>query len=1004
MRRLALLLTGPLLLLAVALPADSIKFNRDIRPILSENCFACHGPDKNARQAGLRLDRRDEAVAKGAITPHDTAGSKLVARIRADQEMLRMPPVWSDKKLTAEQQQTLVDWIEQGAEYEAHWAYLPPERPEAPAGGEAVDFFIGKGLKEKGVSPVGEADRRTLARRLSFDLLGLPPEPEVVEALVEDRRPQAYEKLLDRLLASRHFGERMAVHWLDLVRYADTVGFHGDVAVNVYPFRDYVIRSFNENKPFDEFTREQIGGDLIPGAGVDQLVAGAYNRLSRMTNEGGSQAKEYLAKYAADRVRTTSTVWLGSTLGCAECHDHKFDPFATKDFYAMQAFFADIEEEGVFSGFGDWGSKIQVPSREVRETIAGIDKRIEGLREQGRGKLEAHDDNLRKFAGRLKNNLDSWTLLEPSSVTNDCSDPNVEGCDTFDLLSEGGVIRLREKGELKTLTVVEKAEVPLNPGRMTSLMIEVFEAENSMDFFLAEFEVDLLREGEPARSIPIKTFLPDWESVDLMLRSTIDGNHHTGWGGKPCEEGVRRAVFVLAEAIEARRGDRLVVTTIFDRIFGLKGFALEHRLWAGNADVPEVPPGDNLRSALASDGDWSAAERKQIAKAFARATEHNANYLAISELKRQKKTLIDSADQCLVTKAVEPREIRILPRGNWMDTSGEVVEPQAPHFLPAIAATGKRLTRLDLADWLVDRENPLTARVFVNRLWKMFFGTGISKVLDDIGSQGEPPVNQELLDWLAVEFMESGWDVKHTIRTMLLSKAYRRESEPSEALEQADPSNRLHGRQTARRLEAEFIRDNALKVSGLLNDKVGGRSAKPYQPADYYIELNFPKRRYHADVNENQFRRGLYVHWQRTYLHPAMMAFDAPSREECAADRSVSNTPLQALTLLNDPTFVEAAKAFGARILGSGEPGDAKRLDFAFREAFSRNADPREREVLLGLLEQQRQYFKSKPSQAVDLLETGISKVPPDLEAAELAAWTTIARALLNKHEFVMRY
>ena len=1004
MRHVNLLFISSLLVFTAALPAESPRFNRDIRPILSENCFACHGPDKNTRQAGLRLDQRDVALAKGAIKPGDIEGSKMVARIRSDQEALRMPPVWSDKKLTAEQKQTLVEWVRQGAEYEGHWAYLPPERSEAPGSAEAIDFFIGKGLAGKGLAPVDEADRRIVARRLSFDLTGMPPEPALVDAFEKDRDPRAYEKLLDRLLASPRFGERMAVHWLDLVRYADTVGFHGDVAVNVYPFRDYVIRSFNENKPFDVFTREQIGGDLIPGAGPDQLVGSAYNRLSRMTNEGGSQAKEYLAKYAADRVRTTSTVWLGSTLGCAECHDHKFDSFATKDFYAMQAFFADIEEEGVFEGYGDWGSKIQVPSLESRETIAGIDKRIEELRAQGRGKLDADDENLREFAGRLRANLESWKVLDPSSVTNDCSDPNIEGCDTFDLPNEEGVIRLREKSEIKTLTVVEKAEIPLDPGRVTSLMIEVFEAENSMDFFLAEFEVDLLRDGEPARSIPIRTFLPDWESFGVMLRSTIDGNHHTGWGGNPCEEGVRRAVFVLEDAIDAREGDRLVVTTIFDRIFGLKGFPLEHRLWAGNADFPEVPPRDELRPALMSEGDWSAADRKRLEKAFARAGEANANYLAISKLERQKKTLIDSADECLVSKAVEPREIRVLPRGNWMDTSGEVVEPQAPRFLSTIPSTGKRLTRLDLADWLVDRENPLTARVFVNRLWKMFFGTGISKVLNDIGSQGEPPVNQELLDWLAVEFMESGWDVKHTVRAMLLSKAYRRASEPNEALAQADPSNRLHGRQTPQRLDAEFIRDNALKVSGLLNDKIGGRSAKPYQPPDYYIELNFPKRRYHADVNENQFRRGLYVHWQRTYLHPAMMAFDAPTREECTADRSVSNTPLQALTLLNDPTFVEAARAFGARILGSTSGGDAERLDFAFQEAFSRRADPRERDVLLELLEQQRNYFEADSSQAAGLLETGISEVPSDLETAELAAWTTIARALLNKHEFVMRY
>ena len=1004
MQRLTLLFVSSFLLCAAsALPAEPLRFNRDIRPILSEKCFACHGPDKNARQAGLRLDQRDQAVAKGAIKPGDIEGSKLVARIRADQETLRMPPVWSDKKLTPEQAQTLVEWVKQGADYEGHWAYLPPERSETRPGAEAVDFFIDKGLDEKGLSAADEADRPTLARRLSFDLTGLPPEPALVAAFEQDRDARAYEKLLDGLLASPRFGERMAVYWLDLVRYADTVGFHGDVAVNVYPFRDYVIRSFNENKPFDEFTREQIAGDLIPGRGVDQLVASAYNRLSRMTNEGGSQAKEYLAKYAADRVRTTSTVWLGSTLGCAECHDHKFDPFATKDFYAMQAFFADIEEQGVFEGYGDWGSKIQVPSREARETIASLDKRIEKLRGAGRGKLDASDENLRNFAARLKSNLESWTILGPSSVTNDCSDPNVEGCDTFELTSEEGVIRLRETGELKTLTVVEKAEIPLDPGRLTSLMIEVFEAENSMDFFLAEFEINLLRGGEAARRIPIKTFLPDWEEPDAMLRSTVDGNHHTGWGGKPCEEGVRRAVFVLDEAIDARNGDRLVVTSVFDRIFGLKGFALEYRLWAGNADVPDLPPSEELRPTLGN-ADWTPRQRAALLKGFTRATDGNANYLAIRTLEREKKTLIDSADQCLVTKAVEPREIRILRRGDWMDTSGEVVKPQAPHFLGPIPTNGKRLTRLDLADWLVDRGNPLTARVFVNRLWKMYFGTGISKVLNDIGSQGEPPVNQELLDFLAVEFMESGWDVKHTIRAMLLSKAYRRTSEPSEALTRADPYNRLHGHQTARRLDAEFIRDNALKVSGLLNPEIGGRSAKPYQPADYYIELNFPKRRYHADVNENQFRRGLYVHWQRTYLHPAMMAFDAPTREECTTDRSVSNTPLQALTLLNDPTFVEAAKAFGARILGSTSSGDADRLDFAFQEAFSRKSDPREQQILLELLARQREYFGADSSQAVELLATGISKIPEKLQTVELAAWTTVARALLNKHEFVMRY
>ena len=996
-------------LLAISLQAAPIGFNRDVRPILSENCYPCHGPDKNARQAGLRLDRREEAVARGAIDPGKPGASKLAARIQTKQDALRMPPVWSDKKLTDEQKATLVEWVEQGAEYESHWAYIPPERSEAPAGPAAIDHFINEKLNAKALAPVQTAGRRTLARRLSFDLLGLPPDPDVVEEFVEDKDPAAYGKLLDGLLASPHFGERMAVHWLDLVRYADTVGFHGDVAVNVYPFRDYVIRAFNDNKPFDEFTREQLGGDLIPGATIEQQVASAYNRLSRMTNEGGAQAKEYLAKYAADRARTASTVWLGSTMGCAECHDHKFDPFWTKDFYALQAFFADIEEDGVFQGYGDWGSKIQVPSAEARKEIASIDARVPDLRGAGENELPPADENLQQFAAQMGESLRSWKLLKPASVSADCSDPNVEDCETIEPRADAaGYIHLSAENSSKPLTVVEQAEIPLTPGRITALQLEVLEAEYSMDFFLAEFQVRLVREGQPARRIGIQSFVPDWEAPGSMLRKTVDDNHHTGWSGDPCEEGTRRAVFVLDEELEVSDGDRLVVTTIYDRNFGLTGFALRQRLWSTDSAFPEVPPRDELRSAFKQPS--TASRRSALAKIFESTTRRNQNWEQIRKLERSKKTLIDNADETLISQSVEPREIRVLPRGNWMDTSGEVVEPRAPHFLSQIPASGKRLTRLDLGNWLTDRENPLTARVFVNRLWKLFFGTGISKILDDIGSQGETPLNQELLDWLAVEFMDSGWDVKHIIRTMLESETYRRSSEPSAALLESDPYNRLHGRQTSRRLDAEFIRDNALAVSGLLNRRIGGRSAKPYQPPGYYEELNFPKRIYHPDLNENQFRRGLYTHWQRTYLHPSMLAFDAPTREECTAERSISNTPLQSLALLNDPTYVEAAKAFAVRVLGfaATEPSSttqaADRIRFAFQQAFSREPDPSESELLLELLDRQRHYFAAKPSAAAALISTGMSKVPAELDVTEIAAWTMLTRALLNKHEFVMRY
>ena len=988
---------------AVPLLGEDIRFNRDIRPIFSDNCFACHGPDGNARQANLRLDRREVALEKQAIVPGDPAASKLVAKIRHDNEVLRMPPAYSGKSLTDRQKSLLVDWIEQGAEYERHWAYIPPERPGAPDGSAAIDHLVAKRLEAAGLEPAGQADMRTLARRASFDLTGLPPSPEQAQQLETDSSPGAFKRFVDRLLDSDHYGERMAVHWLDLVRYADTVGFHGDVAVNVYPYRDYVIRSFNENKPFDEFTREQLGGDLVPDPSLEQRVASAYNRLGRMTNEGGSQAKEYLAKYSADRARTVSTVWLASTMGCAECHDHKFDPFLAKDFYAMQAFFADIEEEGVFAGYGDWGEKLLVPGARAQERIADIDARIAALREQGTDRLPATDENLETFAKDLRASLANWQLLEPAEVRNDCSDPDIWDCEKFSIVTDDEGFagpRYGEDGNPSKLAQVVESD--LGPGRVKSLLLEVAAAEDCDDFFLGEIEVRWLRPGEPPLRVSIESMVPDWDDGSAALQSLEDSNHHTGWTGDPSQQGVRRAVFVFEQALEPRAGDKLQVISYYDEIFGLHGISYRQRLWVTGEDSFNLPVEDSEKSLLRADS-WAGDERGAIERLFARRTARNSHWKAIRDMEREKKRILDHADETLVTKAIEPRTIRVLPRGNWMDDSGEIVEPQAPSFLRQIEEGG-RLNRLDLADWIVDRDNPLTARVFVNRLWKLFFGTGISKVLDDLGSQGEPPANPELLDWLAVEFMESGWDVKHIVRTMLLSETYWRSSEPTPELRAADPDNRLHGYQTAKRLDAEFIRDNALLVSGLLNDRVGGRSGKPYQPSGYYKELNFPKRVYHADTDSNQYRRGLYTHWQRTYLHPAMRAFDAPSREECAADRAQSNTPLQSLVLLNDPSYVEAAKALAVRILGADAADDAERMDFAYRLAFSRAASREEREVLLGLLGRQRARYSASAEEARELLAVGMRPVPTSFADAEVAAWTSVSRALMNKHEFVMKY
>lgn len=999
------LVAALLLACGVGPAAERVEFNRDVRPILSENCFACHGPDGNARQADLRLDRREDAMARGVLQPGDASASRLVQRIHQENLALVMPPVATDKKLTGEQKEILSEWIAQGAEYQEHWAYLKPQRPSAPPGPPGIDHLVDLRLEERGLRPVAEAGRRTLARRLSFDLTGLPPDPSLVDAFVGDAAPGAYERLLDALLDSPHYGERMAVHWLDLVRYADTVGYHGDTAVSVYPFRDYIVRSFNENKPFDEMTLEQLAGDLLEEPTPWQLVASGYNRLSRMTNEGGSQAKEYLAKYASDRVRNISTVWLGSTLGCAECHDHKFDPFLAKDFYSMAAFFADIQEEGVFSGHGNWGSSVRVLAPAARREMDRVEQRLAELKPAADPPPEVPERALGEFAAYLREDLLRWKVLDPERVWADCTHPDFDQCGRFALEEEAdGVVRVTLSGDKKPSKSIHRAEIALSPGTLTAVALELYPTGDYSSFYLSEFEVRLLgRERWPVR-VSLAGLVPDREEPGSMLRDTLDDNYHTGWSGKWENDSSRSALFAFGAPLRPRAGERLQVTLIGYQQGGL-GLPSRFRLLGTDAAFPEQPATGTLRSAVLADGELSDPQRAALLEAYNSFGAFRPDWREIRALERSKKVLLDGAGQSLVAKAVdEPRPMRILPRGNWMDDSGEAVEPQVPQFMGPLATDGRRLSRLDLARWVTDPDNPLTARVFVNRLWKMFFGTGLSKILDDLGSQGEPPANQELLDWLAVEFVESGWDVRHIVKTMLLSDAYRRSSEPSDELLAEDPYNRLHGRQTMSRLDAEFVRDNALAVSGLLNRAMGGPSVKPYQPEGYYKELNFPKRVYEADFNTNQFRRGLYTHWQRQYLHPALMAFDAPAREECAAERGVSNTPLQSLVLLNDPSYVEAARAFAARIVRDGGRSVAKRIDFAFREAFSRPPLAAERAVLLGLLERHRKQFRADPDSAEQLLATGISRLPAGVSVPELAAWTSVARALYNKHEFLMRY
>ena len=824
MRRILFSITLSVFALPALAAEPAVDYARDIEPILSEHCYACHGPDSAKRKAKLRLDRREEAI-KVAIKPGKSAESPLLKRISSSDADERMPPPDSNKKpLTAHQIQLIKNWIDQGAKFAPHWAYVKPVPPQPPmAGGDwarnAIDQFVAVEHRRRGFQPAPEADRVTLIRRLYFDLIGLPPKIEDVDAFVQDKSPDAYEKLIEKLLGSKHFGERMAMYWLDLVRYADTGGYHSDNHRDVTPYRDYVINAFNSNKRFDQFTIEQLAGDLLPNPTTEQKIASGYNRLLQTTEEGGAQPKEYAAKYAADRVRNASVVWLGSTMGCCECHNHKYDPFTTKDFYSLAAFFADIQEKAV--GRQD---QTLLPSPKQAEELKKLDARL---------------------------------------------------------------------AEIKA-----KFEKP-NP---------------ELDAAQAKWEAEVKRKKEK---------LPKAVNDALAL-------------------------------VPAKRTAKQKQTI--------------------------------------------AAHYRAIAPLLASLRAEQA------EIQRRRDELVRQIPSTLISVSGPPRTVRVLPRGNWLDESGEIVQPHAPEFLvPPGTGRSTRLTRLDLAHWFTSPDNPLTARVFVNRLWKIMFGQGIVKSLDDFGTQGYPPTHPQLLDWLATEFIQSGWDVKHMLTLMAMSATYRQSSVCSKELREHDPGNQWLARQNCFRLDAEVVRDTALSIGGLLSTHIGGPSVKPAQPAGYWSFLNFPVREWQKDSGERQYRRGLYTYWCRTFLHPAMLAFDAPSREECTVERPRSSTPLQALVLLNDPNFVEAARAFAERILQEGGPSDAERLNWAYRQALSRSPRSEEASVLMELLAKHRAEFAKDADGAKKLLGVGDWPVPKGMSASELAAWTSLTRVILNLHETITR-
>ncbi len=1000
-----------------------VVYNRDVRPILSENCFQCHGPDRNKRQAGLRLDQREGALAQQAIVPGKPEESKVLSRIFATDTDVVMPPVATHKQLTPVQKAILRRWIAEGAAYQPHWAYIAPVRPAVPKilsqpgliVRNPIDAFILDTLRRKHIAPSPPADRALLIRRVTLDLLGLPPTPQEVQAFVADRSPNAWEKVVDRLLASPHYGERMAVPWLDVVRYADTVGFHGDQNQNAWAYRDYVIAAFNQNKPFDRFTQEQLAGDLLPHPTPEQLTATCFNRLNMVTREGGAQPKEYLAKYAADRVRTVSMTWLGSTMGCCECHDHKYDPFTQRDFYSMASFFSDLKQWGVYADYAytpnpdlrGYNNDYPFPP-EIKVQSAYLKQRIE--RQQGRlGEIAAQtgaklrQDPAQQEAFRrwltgandfLKQHPDGWEIAAPL--------PAAVTAEEYRSETEGRVVLTG-----KPAAVVELRLRP-TAARIAALRLELLPLpENGNSVFRAGRKPGLLtltvnvRQGE-GKPKPVTLHYAAASYAEPRYASGFEMvGVQRGWKLAPERPDQPRTSLWLPDRPITLPPDAVLSLTFPEAGAGcirvaVSPFAPE------DPDTLALPPG--LWQALALPD--APANRLPALRAYLAATAWDTVAFTLT------RAIADDIAGCrqgwtpvMVTEATTPMTTRILPRGNWQDESGAVVPPAVPAFLPgATRPDAPRQTRLDLARWMMAPENPLTARVFMNRLWKQYFGNGLSGQVEDLGGQGEWPTHPELLDWLAVEFRDSGWNIKQMVRLIVTSATYRQSSSLRPELREADPNNRLLASQNPRRLEAEFVRDNALAIAGLLCTDIGGPPCKPYQPAGYYANIQFPDRNYSADTDEREYRRGLYMHRQRTFEHPMLANFDAPSREDCTASRIVANTPQQALTLLNDPTFVEAARVFAASLMQTKPQTDVAKLEAACRRALCRSPKPKEQQSLLAFLQQMRAAYRERPEDAKSLLRVGLAPAPPNADPVELAAWTSVCRVLLNLNETITRY
>lgn len=1015
-----------------ASPAEPVRFNRDIRPILSDHCFHCHGFDGNHRKAGLRLDTFEGATAprKGrpAIVPGRPEASELWHRITARDPAERMPPPDLGHGLTPAQIELLGRWIREGARYENHWAFLKPERPALPEVRQGdwvrtpVDRFVLARLEAEGLRPSAEADRATLIRRVSLDLTGLPPTPAEVDAFVNDPRPDAYERLVDRLLASPRYGEHMAHYWLDAARYGDTHGLHLDNERSMWAWRDWVVQAFNRNLPFDQFTVEQIAGDLLPEPTRDQLVASGFNRCNVTTSEGGAIDEEFRVRYAVDRVETVGTVWMGLTLGCAACHDHKIDPISQKEFYQLFAIFNNLAENAMDGNALLPPPWLPLPTPEQERQLAELDRRQKEL------------------ASLLADRAAGLDYQDPAEMADPPKPQPREVVWVDDDFPEGAEPRINEGTPPNRW--VTSAEGPVHRGQRS---LERTGPGVHQAFFPGCARPLVLGVDD---TLFAHVYLdPASPPRAVMLQFHVEGqwSKRANWGDPeaiPYGRSGTTEKLQMGELPAVGRWIRLEVRAcqlglaVGTRISGMAFTQFGGRAWWDHAGVvtvndPARDPGlscwawweqerararesklpERWRKLLdRSMAELDEAERQQLRLHYVREVYAGEPALValreeLARVRQEKAELEKQIPGTMIARELDtPRPAHVLIRGQY-DKPGEPVGPGVPAVLPPLPPAEKT-NRLTFARWLVSPDHPLTARVTVNRFWQQLFGMGLVRTSEDFGLRGEWPSHPELLDWLAVEFVESGWDVKRLLRLLVTSATYRQSSRVTPELLERDPENRLLARGPRHRLDAEVIRDSVLYVSGLLNLQMGGRGVRPYQPPGIWEAVGYTTSntaRYEQDRGPALYRRSLYTFWKRTAPPPFMVLFDAPSREQCTVRRERTSTPLQALALMNDVQVVEAAKHFAARMWREGGPTDRQRLVHGFRLVTARLPTAQEESILLENLELQRLRYRSDPASVRALLAVGESPAPADVPAVDLAAYTLVANLLLNLDEFITK-